>query len=132
MTTNQLIRHGRTKKRRKVKAPAMEGHPQLSGTVIWVGVRKPKKPNSANRHLCKVRLSTGREVSCYIPGENGNVQEHSQVLVRGGRVPDLPGVKYHLVRGSRDFSGENCIGPAKCGAKKRNQMRSKYGVKRRK
>jgi small subunit ribosomal protein S12 len=136
MRVSQLVRLGRSKVHKKSKSPALEGRPQLSGTVLISKVMKPKKPNSANRHIARVRLSNGREVTAYCGGENSGVQEHAHVLVRGGRVPDLPGVKYHLVRGALDFSGDKCESKCTCepgnggDRKKRNQGRSKYGVKR--
>jgi small subunit ribosomal protein S12 len=135
MRISQLVRLGRKKVHKKSKSPALMGSPQLSGTVLQSKVMKPKKPNSANRHIARIRLSNGREVTAYCGGENSNVQEHAHVLVRGGRVPDLPGVKYHIVRGALDYSGANCMSkctaePGNAGDKKmRNQGRSKYGVK---
>jgi len=119
-TINQLVRYGRKPKKRKSKSPALEGCPQKRGTCIRVYTTTPKKPNSALRKVAKVRLSNGKEVIAYIPGEGHNLQEHSVVLVRGGRVKDLPGVKYHIVRGVYDAAGV---------ANRRNS-RSKYGTKR--
>jgi len=115
-----LIRKGRKKKKRKSKSPALEGCPQKRGVCVKVYTTTPKKPNSAQRKVAKVRLSTGREVIAYIPGEGHNLQEHSVVLVRGGRVKDLPGVKYHIVRGAYDCAG----------VEGRRTSRSKYGTKR--
>jgi small subunit ribosomal protein S12 len=119
-TINQLIRHGRTQKTRKSKAPAMEACPQKRGVCLQVKTKTPKKPNSALRKVAWVKLSNGQEVIAYIPGEGHNLQEHSIVLVRGGRVKDLPGVRYHIVRGALDTAG----------VKDRKQGRSKYGSKR--
>lgn len=119
-TINQLIRHGRTQKTRKSKAPAMEACPQKRGVCLQVKTKTPKKPNSALRKVAWVKLSNGQEVIAYIPGEGHNLQEHSIVLVRGGRVKDLPGVRYHIVRGTLDTAG----------VKDRKQARSKYGSKR--
>ena len=119
-TIQQLIRNGRQSKRRRTKAPALEGAPQRAGIVIRAYVVKPKKPNSAHRKVCRVRLTNGNEVIAYIPGENHNVQEHSHVLVRGGRVKDLPGVRYHIIRGALDTAGVT----------DRRQSRSLYGAKR--
>ncbi len=119
-TINQLVRKGREKKRRKSKAPALAGAPFRRGVCLLVTTRTPKKPNSALRKVAKVRLTSGYEVIAYIPDEGHNLQEHSIVLVRGGRVKDLPGVRYHIVRGKYD-----------CGfVEKRRNSRSKYGVKR--
>ncbi len=119
-TINQLIRHGRRIVRAKSKRPDLDGDPQRRGVCIQVMTRTPKKPNSALRKVAKVRLSNGREVIAYIPGEGHNLQEHSIVLVRGGRVRDLPGVRYHIVRGTLDAQG----------VEGRKQGRSKYGAKR--
>lgn len=119
-TINQLVRNPRRPKRKRSKAPALEGNPQKRGVCIRVYTTTPKKPNSALRKVAKVRLSNGREVIAYIPGEGHNLQEHSVVLVRGGRVKDLPGVKYHIVRGVYDTAG----------VEKRRNSRSKYGTKR--
>jgi small subunit ribosomal protein S12 len=119
-TINQLVRYGRKPKKRKSKSPALEGCPQKRGVCIRVYTTTPKKPNSALRKVAKVRLSNGKEVIAYIPGIGHNLQEHSVVLVRGGRVKDLPGVKYHIVRGVYDAAGV---------ANRRNS-RSKYGTKR--
>lgn len=130
-TTNQLVRHGRKKKRYKSKAPALEGAPFKRGVVTWAGVRNPKKPNSADRKCCKVRLTNGKEVLAYIPGIDHNLQEHSVVLIRGGRVPDLPGVRYHVVRGALDCVGvQQKADQGKGTPGPRNQSRSKYGVKK--
>lgn len=129
-TINQLVRKGRKAAKKRTKAPALKGAPVRMGVVTRVSVVKPKKPNSANRVVCRVRLTTGMEVSAYVPGEKNELKEHAQVFVRGGRVKDLPGVRYHIVRGARDCTG--AIGPNKDSNLPRNQSRSKYGVKRRK
>ena len=119
-TINQLIRKGRKKVSAKSKRPDLEGSPQKRGVCLQVMTRTPKKPNSALRKVAKVRLSNGREVIAYIPGEGHNLQEHLAVLVRGGRVRDLPGVRYHIVRGQLDAAGVEA----------RRRGRSKYGAKR--
>jgi small subunit ribosomal protein S12 len=119
-TINQLVRLGRRKVRVKSKSPALEGNPFRRGVCVQVMTRTPKKPNSAIRKVAKVRLTNGNEVISYIPDEGHNLQEHSIVLVRGGRVKDLPGVRYHIVRGTLDATG----------VEKRRRSRSKYGVKR--
>ena len=119
-TINQLVRKGRRVVHAKSKRPDLEGNPQKRGVCIQVMTRTPKKPNSALRKVAKVRLSNGKEVIAYIPGEGHNLQEHSIVLVRGGRVRDLPGVRYHIVRGTLDAQGVDG----------RKQGRSKYGAKR--
>lgn len=119
-TINQLVRKPRRKPRSHSKSRALQQHPQLRGVVIWTGVRTPRKPNSAWRAVARVRLSNGFEVTAYIPGEGHKVQEHSVVLVRGGRVRDLPGVRYHVVRGNRDAGA----------VEDRKQARSKYGAKK--
>jgi len=119
-TINQLVRYGRKKQTWKSKSPALEGCPQRRGGCLRVFTQTPKKPNSALRKVARVRLSNGNEVTAYIPGEGHNLQEHSIVLVRGGRVKDLPGVKYHIVRGALDAAG----------VEGRRQGRSKYGAKR--
>ncbi len=119
-TINQLVRKGRLKIRKKTKSPAMESCPQRRGVCTRVYTTTPKKPNSALRKVARVRLTTGKEITAYIPGEGHNLQEHSVVLVRGGRVKDLPGVRYHIVRGTLDSVGVNS----------RRQGRSKYGAKR--
>ncbi len=119
-TISQLIRHGRISKKKKSKSPALKGCPQRRGVCLQVRTMTPKKPNSALRKIARVRLTTGIEVTSYIPGEGHNLQEHSIVLVRGGRVKDLPGVRYHIVRGTLDASGVN----------QRRKSRSKYGAKR--
>ncbi len=119
-TINQLIKHGREKKKKKSKAPALEGCPQKRGVCVRVYTVTPKKPNSALRKVTRVRLSNGIEVTAYIPGEGHNLQEHSIVLVRGGRVKDLPGVRYKVIRGALDAAG----------VQGRRQSRSKYGAKR--
>tara|TARA_B100001013_G_scaffold110218_1_gene63232 strand:- start:534 stop:905 length:372 start_codon:yes stop_codon:yes gene_type:complete len=117
---NQLVRKPRKKKRAKTDVPALNGSPQKRGVCTRIYTTTPKKPNSALRKVCKVRLSSGFEVISYIGGEGHNLQEHSVVLVRGGRVKDLPGVRYHTVRGSLDTSGVS----------DRRQRRSKYGAKK--
>jgi len=119
-TIAQLIRFGRISKKKKSKSPALKACPQRRGVCLQVRTMTPKKPNSALRKIARVRLTTGLEVTAYIPGEGHNLQEHSIVLVRGGRVKDLPGVRYHIVRGSLDASG--------VGARRRG--RSKYGAKK--
>ena len=119
-TVNQLIRKGRTSKRDKTKTPALQGAPQKRGVCTRVSTMTPKKPNSALRKIARVRLTNGIEVGTYIPGEGHNLQEHSVVLIRGGRVRDLPGVRYHVLRGVLDTQG----------VKDRRQSRSKYGAKR--
>lgn len=121
-TVNQLCRLGRKKVKYKSKSPALKGAPQVRGECKRVFTTTPKKPNSALRKVARVKLSTGIEVTAYIPGEGHNLQEHSVVLVRGGRVKDLPGVKYHIVRGALDAAGVNG----------RKQSRSLYGTKRQK
>ena len=118
-TVNQLMRHGRAAKKAKSKVPALAGSPQKRGVCTRVYTTTPKKPNSALRKVAKVRLTNGFEVIGYIGGEGHNLQEHSVVLIRGGRVKDLPGVRYHIVRGSLDTQG----------VKDRKQGRSKYGAK---
>ncbi len=119
-TINQLIRFGRQKMVDKTKSPALRANPQKRGVCTRVMTATPKKPNSALRKVARVRLVNGVEVTAYIPGEGHNLQEHSVVLVRGGRVKDLPGVRYHIVRGSLDTLG----------VEKRRKARSKYGTKR--
>ena len=119
-TINQLVRQGRRDVMKKEKAPHLRGNPQKRGVCTRVYTTTPKKPNSALRKVARVRLSSGIEVTAYIPGVGHNLQEHSIVLVRGGRVKDLPGVRYHIVRGSLDAAG----------VEKRRVSRSKYGVKR--
>ncbi len=134
-TANQLVRKGRRSKQRRGKAPALRffynslknrswrdevGSPQKRGVCVQVRTQTPKKPNSALRKVARVRLSNGMEVTAYIPGEGHNLQEHSVVLIRGGRVPDLPGVRYHIIRGALDTAGVN----------ERKQGRSKYGAKK--
>ncbi|AFM13525.1 30S ribosomal protein S12 [Turneriella parva] len=119
-TINQLIRFGREKMTTKTKSPALRANPQKRGVCTRVMTATPKKPNSALRKVARVRLVNGVEVTAYIPGEGHNLQEHSVVLVRGGRVKDLPGVRYHIVRGSLDTLGVD----------KRRKARSKYGTKR--
>ena len=120
-TVNQLIKsHGRTPQRRKNSAPALNSCPQKRGVCTRVYTTTPKKPNSALRKVARVRLTSGIEVTSYIPGEGHNLQEHSVVLIRGGRVKDLPGVRYHIIRGSLDSLG----------VQDRKKSRSKYGTKR--
>ncbi|QSR84891.1 30S ribosomal protein S12 [Methylacidimicrobium sp. B4] len=127
-TINQLVRKGREELLRKTKAPALDCCPQRRGVCIQVMTRTPKKPNSALRKVAKVRLTNGKEVIAYIPGEGHSLQEHSIVLIRGGRVKDLPGVRYHIVRGILDAAG--AVGPSNTNKLNRNVSRSKYGVKR--
>lgn len=132
-TINQLVKRARRKKKNKSKSPALEGCPQKQGVVLRLYVVKPKKPNSAERKVVRVRLSNGKEVTAYIPGEGTNLVEHAQVLIRGGRIKDIPGVKYHVVRGALSSDA-----PEKQTRKHgsttvteyRNQGRSKYGVKK--
>ena len=119
-TINQLIRKGRKKIKKKPKAPALTACPQRRGVVLQVKAVSPKKPNSALRKVARVRLTNGREVTCYIPGIDHNLQDHSIVLVRGGKVRDLANVRYHIVRGALDSSGVD----------DRRQARSKYGTKK--
>ena len=119
-TINQLVRKPRVKVVSKNKVPALEACPQKRGVCTRVYATKPKKPNSAMRKVCRVRLTNGFEVTSYIGGEGHNLQEHAVVLVRGGRVPDLPGVRYHIVRGTLDLQG----------VQGRKQGRSKYGAKK--
>jgi len=119
-TINQLIRKGRKKPRKKVKTPALQSCPQKRGVCVRVYTSTPKKPNSALRKVARVRLTNGIEVTSYIPGVGHNLQEHSVVLIRGGRVKDLPGVRYHILRGTMDTSGVD----------DRRQGRSKYGAKK--
>jgi len=119
-TVNQLVRKGRKVSITRTKVPAMESCPQKRGVCTRVYTTTPKKPNSALRKVARVRLTNGFEVTSYIPGEGHNLQEHSVVLIRGGRVKDLPGVRYHIIRGSQDTQG----------VADRKQRRSKYGAKR--
>ncbi|MGB1274548.1 MAG: 30S ribosomal protein S12 [Nannocystaceae bacterium] len=119
-TINQLVRKGRVRQIKKGTAPALRGCPQKRGVCVRVYTSTPKKPNSALRKVARVRLTNGMEVTTYIPGEGHNLQEHSMVLIRGGRVKDLPGVRYHVVRGTLDTIG----------VANRRQRRSKYGTKR--
>lgn len=119
-TINQLILSLRKQKLKKKKTPALKCKPQVKGTCIKIYIRTPKKPNSACRKVAKVKVSTGKRVEAYIPGEGHSLQQHSTVLMRGGRVQDLPGVKYHLIRGKFDFKG----------VKNRKTRRSLYGVKK--
>jgi small subunit ribosomal protein S12 len=127
-TINQLVRKGRTQLKNKSKSPALKNSPFRRGVCLQVMTRTPKKPNSALRKVAKVRLTNGIEVIAYIPGEGHNLQEHSIVLVRGGRVKDLPGVRYHIVRGTLDALG--AVGPSNSNKLNRNVSRSKYGVKK--
>ncbi len=119
-TFSQLVRLGRRKPRYKTSSPALEGSPQKRGVCVRVYTQTPKKPNSALRKVARVRLTNGMEVTTYIPGVGHNLQEHSIVLIRGGRVKDLPGVRYHVIRGTLDSAGVS----------DRHQGRSKYGAKR--
>lgn len=119
-TINQLIRYGRRSFKKKTKSPALAGSPQRRGVCLQVKTQTPKKPNSALRKVTRVRLTNGMEVTAYIPGEGHNLQEHSIVAIRGGRVKDLPGVRYHIIRGILDTGG----------VAERKQSRSKYGAKR--
>jgi small subunit ribosomal protein S12 len=119
-TINQLIKNGRQRARKKIKTPALRGCPQKRGVCIRVYTSTPKKPNSALRKVARVRLTNGIEVTSYIPGIGHNLQEHSVVLIRGGRVKDLPGIRYHIIRGTLDSSG----------VEDRRRGRSKYGTKR--
>ncbi len=119
-TINQLVRYGRKIVQKADKAPALRGNPQKRGVCTRVYTTTPKKPNSALRKVARVRLTNGYEVTSYIPGEGHNLQEHSIVLIRGGRVKDLPGVRYHIIRGTLDAAGVS----------DRRQGRSKYGAKR--
>ncbi len=127
-TINQLVRRGRKPVQKKNKAPALQNCPHRRGVCVQVMTRTPKKPNSALRKVAKVRLTNGHEVIAYIMGEGHNLQEHSIVLLRGGRVKDLPGVRYHIVRGALDTLG--AVGPSNTNKVNRNVSRSKYGVKR--
>ena len=127
-TISQLVRKGRRNVRTKSKSPALAGNPFRRGVCVQVMTRTPKKPNSAIRKVAKVRLTNGNEVISYIPDEGHNLQEHSIVLVRGGRVKDLPGVRYHIVRGTLDALG--AAGPSNTNKLTRNVSRSKYGVKK--
>lgn len=119
-TINQLVRKGRKRVKKKSAAPALKGSPQKRGVCTRVYATTPKKPNSALRKVARVRLTNGMEVTSYIPGEGHNLQEHNSVLIRGGRVKDLPGVRYHIIRGTLDSQGVT----------DRRQGRSKYGAKR--
>ena len=119
-TINQLTRNPRVRSKYRNKVPALERSPQKKGVCLKVYTTTPKKPNSALRKVARVRLSNGHEVTCYIPGEGHNLQEHSVVLIRGGRVKDLPGVRYHILRGNLDTQGVT----------NRKQQRSKYGAKK--
>jgi len=119
-TIQQLVRKGRTDLKKKSKAPALDACPQRRGVCVRVYTTTPKKPNSAMRKVARVRLTNGKEVNSYIPGEGHNLHEHSVVMICGGRVKDLPGVRYHIVRGALDTSG----------VEGRTQRRSKYGTKK--
>jgi len=119
-TVNQLVKKSRVQPRKKVKTPALQNAPQKRGVCVRVYTSTPKKPNSALRKVARVRLTNGIEVTSYIPGIGHNLQEHSVVLIRGGRVKDLPGVRYHIIRGTMDTTGVS----------DRRQGRSKYGAKR--
>ena len=119
-TINQLIRQGRERAEEKSKSPLLNGCPQKRGVCLYVTTTSPKKPNSALRKIARIRRTNGEEGTCYIPGEGHNLQEHSVVLIRGGRVRDLPGVRYHIIRGTLDAAG----------VANRKQARSKYGAKR--
>ena len=119
-TINQLVRKGRKPMRKKSKSPVLDSCPQKRGVCTQVKTMTPKKPNSALRKVARVRLSNGKEITAYIPGEGHNLQEHSIVLVRGGRVRDLPGVRYHIIRGTLDAAGGD----------DRKRSRSKYGTRR--
>lgn len=118
-TINQLVKRARRTMKRKTKSPALRGCPEKRGVCIYVKTMTPKKPNSALRKIARVRLTNGHEVTAYIPGVGHNLQEHSVVLIRGGRVKDLPGVRYHIIRGTLDTTG----------VQNRKQARSKYGAK---
>lgn len=124
-TINQLIRNGRKKQKKKLDR-ALQGGPQVGGVITRVFVLNPKKPNSAERVCARIRTSNGIEVTAYVPGEKNKLQEHQQVLIQGGRVKDLPGVNYHIVRGTRDVDGAN--GPSQSNGLTRRQKRSRYGV----
>lgn len=119
-TINQLIRIGRQSFKKKTKSPALDGSPQKRGVCLQVKTQTPKKPNSALRKVARIRLTNGMEVTAYIPGEGHNLQEHSIAAIRGGRVKDLPGVRYHVIRGVLDTAGVT----------ERRRSRSKYGAKR--
>ena len=119
VTINQLCKTNRASKKRRNKVPALESNPQKKGICLKIFLRTPKKPNSALRKLARLRLTNGKKVTAYIPGEGHKLQEYSTVLIRGGRVKDLPGIKYHMIRGKLDFSG----------LKNRKTSRSKYGTK---
>jgi small subunit ribosomal protein S12 len=119
-TINQLVRHGREELTFKSKSPALKNSPQRRGVCTRVYTTTPKKPNSALRKVARVKLTSGMEVTAYIPGEGHNLQEHSIVMIRGGRVKDLPGVRYHIIRGTLDTQG----------VQNRKQARSKYGAKK--
>ena len=119
-TISQLVKQGRKQIEEKSKTPIMDSNPQKRGVCLSVTTTSPKKPNSALRKICRVKLSNGQEGTVYIPGEGHNLQEHSFVLIRGGRVRDLPGVRYHVIRGTLDTAG----------VAKRKQSRSKYGAKK--
>jgi len=128
-TIGQLVKKGRKQQKKKCKAPALQACPQKRGICVRVYTIDPKKPNSANRKVCRVKLSNGIEVTAYIPGVDHNLQEHSVVLIRGGRVKDLPGVRYHVIRGAKKSDCEG-VDPHNKDAPRRNKSRSKYGVKK--
>lgn len=127
-TVNQLVRKGRRPKNRRSKSPALKGNPQMRGVVRRVFISNPKKPNSGEKKCVRVRLRTGEEVSAYVPGYGHNLQEHSMVLLRGGRTPDLPGYRYRVVRGVLDTRGVERAWDGE--DVRRNRSRSKYGTKR--
>lgn len=130
-TINQLVRRGRKPARRKNKCPALQGRPQVRGVVVRLYTMDPKKPNSAKRRVARIRLTNGIMVTAYDPGEGTNLQEHSVVLIRGGKVKDLPGVRYHIVRGALDSAP--AAGPTSTSNPEkvyRKNSRSKYGVKK--
>lgn len=130
-TITQLIKYGRKAKKSKTDAPALKGSPQKHGTVVSATVRKPKKPNSANRMSCRVRLSNGRVITCYVPGEamGRHITEHTNLLVRGGGPPDLPGVKYTVIPGGKGMI-PGAEGWTHQNKPRRNKARSRYGVKK--
>jgi len=128
-TIQQLVKKGRKQQKKKCRTPALEQCPQKRGICLRTYTAKPKKPNSAERKVCRVRLSNGHEVTAYIPGEDHNLQEHSVVLIRDGRVKDLPGVRYHVIRGARHADCEG-VDPKNKDYPRRAKSRSKYGVKK--
>lgn len=131
-TINQLARHGRKQQHRKSKAPALKRNPQKRGVVLRIYTVNPKKPNSALRRVVRVRLVNGMEVTAYVPGEGSNLAEHSVVLIRGGRVKDLPGVRYHVILGAYDADGTRPQMRLNGRVEPRRKARSRYGVKREK